>query len=164
MDAQFSKFLQIGIIVRDAHAAAECWEKKFGIGPWTYGGVDSDAIPQLEIVGEPGKKIKTINAFCNCWGFELELIQPVSESPYKTWLDEHGPGIHHIAVITKDNFEKVISDYKEMTGKEPWIHCISKPIGMNFAYLDLTEQLGVFTEIYDEDKKGGIPADFHLPE
>jgi methylmalonyl-CoA/ethylmalonyl-CoA epimerase len=30
--------------------------------------------------------------------------------------------------------------------------------GMEFAYLDLIKELGLFVEIYNEDKKGGLEA------
>ena len=31
---------------------------------------------------------------------EIELIEPIGDSAFKTWLEQHGPGIHHIAAVT----------------------------------------------------------------
>lgn len=160
MDTQFDKFLQIGIIVKDADAAIKHWER-FGMGPWRVNTFDSEGFSDFLLDGKPGKLVMKC-AFCNAWGFEIELIEPISDSAYKTWLDAHGPGMHHIAVITKDHFNDVVKDYQEYTGKELWIHGQEKNIGMNFAYMDLIKELGIFVEIYDEDKKGGIPADFKV--
>ena len=50
------------------------------------------------------------------------------------------------------------------TGRDPWLHCKEPNIGMEFAYLDLHKELGFFIEVYNEEKHGGLPADFRLPE
>ena len=117
MNTQFAKFLQIGIIVENAEEAVKQYEK-YGIGPWRISPLDSAEFPDFTMNGKK-ERLQTVMAFCDCWGFELELIQPVSESPYKTWLEEHGPGMHHIALITRDEFGKVIAEHKELTGRDP---------------------------------------------
>ena len=155
MDTQFAKFLQIGIIVEDVEATIKNYEK-YGIGPWRVAPFDTEGMEDFTLNGEH-KRLHTIMAFCNVWGFELELIQPVSDSPYKTWLKEHGPGMHHIALITRDSFEDVLKEHKGLWCKEP-------NIGMEFAYLDLHKELGMFLEVYNEEKHGGIPANYQLPE
>jgi methylmalonyl-CoA/ethylmalonyl-CoA epimerase len=160
MDTQFAKFLQIGIIVEDVDATVKHWEE-YGIGPWRVGTLDTDSFPDFHMDGKPDRLIMR-TAFCDVYGFEIELIQPISDSAYKRWLSEHGQGMHHIAVITKDKFGKVIDDYKKSTGKDLWIWGKEDTIGMNFAYMDLVKELGLMVEIYDEDKKGGIPADFKV--
>ena len=157
MDTQFAKFLQIGIIVEDVEAAVKHYTEQYGMGPWRMGELNSDDFPNLIVNGKPGK-LHTRAAFCNAYGFEIELIQPISPSPYKSWLEEHGPGIHHIAVITRDPFDKVVEEHKRLTGQDPWLWCKEESIGMEFAYLDLTKDLGLFVEIYNEDKTGGLEA------
>ena len=162
MDTQFAKFLQIGIIVENVEETIKHYEE-YGIGPWRVAPFDTKDLPEFTLNGEH-KRMHTIMAFCNIWGFELELIQPVSDSPYKTWLEEHGPGMHHIALITRDSFGEVLEEHKRLTGRDPWLHCVEKNIGMEFAYLDLHKELGLFLEGYNEEKHGGIPANFTLPE
>lgn len=157
MDTQFAKFLQIGIIVEDVEAVTKRWNDDYGMGPWRICDINSNDFENFQVNGKPGE-FHTINAFCNAYGFELEVIQPVADSPYMDWLKEHGPGIHHIAVITRDPFEKVIEDHKKLTGKDPWIVCKEPNIGMEFAYLDLIKELGIFVEIYNEEKTGGLDA------
>lgn len=153
MESQIKKLLQIGIIVEDLEAAIKQYEENFGIGPWKTGRLGPDTMPKLYVDGKPGD-LEFKMAFCHCFGLEIELIQPVSESAYSKWLKEHGPGIHHIAVMTKDSFKDVIAKNKELTGKEPWVWAkdTGAPEGRNleFAYLDLTKELGLFVEVYPE--------------
>ena len=151
MNAQFSKLFQIGIIVEDVEAAVKNYEELFGMGPWRLAAMDTDEFPEMLIDGKPGQ-LKNKCAFCNIYGMELELIQPISPSAYKTWLEEHGPGIHHIAVLTRDPFDKVLAQCREITGKEAWFHGEERNIGMDFAYVDLRKELGLICELYNEDR------------
>ena len=162
MNTQFAKFLQIGIIVEDVEKAIKHYEE-YGIGPWRVSPLDSAEFPDFYMNGKK-ERLQTIMAFCDCWGFELELIQPISDSQYMKWLKEHGTSMHHIALITRDSFDEVIAEHKEKTGRDPWLWCKDPTIGMEFAYLDLKDELGLFLEVYNEEKHGGLPADFKLPE
>lgn len=151
MDAQFPKLLQLGIIVEDVDKAVENYEKHFGIGPWRKADLNRQEFPGLLIDGKPGDMENKL-AFCSVYGMEIELIQPISPSPYKTWLEEHGPGIHHIAVTTRDPFDKVLEQCKALSGKETWLHGQEPNIGMDFAYVDLRRELGLICELYNEDR------------
>ena len=161
MNTQFAKLLQIGIIVEDVDAVSKRFEENYGMGPWNTIEFGPKMFPKMLIDGEPGM-LEMKASFCQAFGMEIELIQPVSESAYSKWLKEHGPGIHHIAVITRDNFKDVIAEHERLTGKQPWIWCKEDNgkdgEGMEFAYLDLIKELGIFVEIYNEDKKGGLEA------
>lgn len=161
MDAQFSKLLQIGIIVEDVDAAVKRYEEQYGMGPWNRVDFGPGLFPKMLVNGKPGM-VEGKFAFCKAYGMELELIEPVNDSPYKTWLKEHGPGIHHIAAVTRDSFHDVVSEHERLTGKKPWLWCKEdngkENEGMEFAYLDLTKELGLFVEIYNEERSGGHPA------
>ena len=161
MDTQFAKLLQIGIIVEDAEASAKRFEEDYGMGPWNLVDFGPKLFPKMLVNGKPGM-IEGKFAFCKAYGIEIELIQPINDSPYKTWLEEHGPGIHHIAVITRDSFHDVIAEHEQKTGKKPWLWCKEdngkENEGMEFAYPDLVKELGIFVEIYNEEREGGLPA------
>ena len=163
MDTQFAKFLQIGIIVENMEETIKHYEE-YGIGPWNVVNFDTDELPGEFVMNGKKERLQDIMAFCNVWGFELELIQPISDSQYMKWLKEHGPGMHHIALITRDSFDEVLAEHKRLTGRDPWLHCTDSAIGMDFAYLDLHKELGLFLEVYNEEKHGGLPADFVLEE
>ncbi len=153
MESKIKKLLQLGIIVKDVEEAVKNYEEMLGIGPWQHGRVSTDNMPKMHIDGKPGV-LDFKAAFCNCFGMQIELIEPVSDSVYSKWLEEHGPGLHHIAVITNDPFKQVVEEHKALTGKDPWIWAkdTGAPEGRNleFAYLDLVKELGLFVEIYPE--------------
>ena len=134
MNTQFAKFLQIGIIVENAEETIKHFEEDYGIGPWRVSPLDSNEFPDFSMNGKK-ERLQTIMCFCDCWGFEIEVIQPISDSPYKTWLEEHGPGMHHIALITRDKFEDVIAEHKKLTGRDPWLWCKDPQIGMEFRVI-----------------------------
>lgn len=161
MDTQFSKLLQIGIIVEDAAASAKKYEEQYGMGPWNLVDFGPGLFPKMLVDGKPGM-VEGKFAFCQVYGIEIELIQPINDSPYKTWLEEHGPGIHHIAVVTRDSFKDVIAEHEKLTGQKPWLWCKEdngkENEGMEFAYLDLIKDLGIFVEIYNEERAGGLKA------
>ena len=153
MESKIKKLLQLGIIVPDAEVAAKRFEDDLGMGPWKFGRVSSDNMPGLHIDGKAGVLDFKV-AFCHCFGLEIELVEPVSESAYSKWLAEHGPGLHHIAVVTNEPFKDMIADHKKLTGKDPWIWVkdTGAPEGRNleFAYLDMVKEVGLFMEIYPE--------------
>ena len=153
-ECKVSRVSQVGIIVSNLKQAIENFEKYLGISRWEcFNGAD---LPPLEINGKPGKlNIKgAITVFPD--RFEIELIEPTGDGPYLDYLKEHGPGVHHFAVMTPDGnslFQDIV-DVQMKEGKELWIH--AKQIhakdrrGMDFAYLDLVEEMGSIVEIYNE--------------
>lgn len=158
---QFNKLLQIGIIVRDIESSIKTFEEKFSFGPWETM-IMSNEIPVFKEMTINGKKedFKIKVAMCSCFGMEIELIEPISDGPYKEWLEEHGPGMHHLAFLTRDNYNELLEKHKKETGKEPWIRGECSSVGMDFAYLDLREQLGFIAEIYGMDKSKVPGNDF----
>jgi methylmalonyl-CoA/ethylmalonyl-CoA epimerase len=160
MEPKFTNLFQIGIIVNDLEKAIKHYEEFLGFGPWKILAFGPDLFPKMLVDGKPGM-LEIRCAFCQCFGMEMELIQPVSDSVYKTWLQEHGPGLHHIAFKTRDSFEKTIEDVRNRFGNKPWIQAKEDNglvgEGMEFAYLDLAKEMGLYVEIYNEKKSGGIP-------
>lgn len=153
MESQIQKLLQIGIIVTNVEEAVKHYEEILGIGPWHIGRIDPEHMPKLYVDGKQGD-LDFKMAMTHHFGMEIELIEPVSDSAYSRWLKEHGPGIHHISVITKDPFKDVLAKAKEVTGKEPWIWAkdTGAPEGRNleFAYLDFRKEMGLMMEVYPE--------------
>lgn len=161
INPQFTKILQIGVIVKDLDKTVKLYEERYGVGPWEVTEM-SNNVPIFKTMTINGKvtdfEIKV--AMCSCFGMEFELIEPVSESPYKKWLDDHGPGIHHLAFLTKDEYSTVLKQHKEDTGLDPWVRGECKEIGMDFSYLDFTEELGFIAEVYGMDKSQVAGHDF----
>ncbi len=161
---ELKRLMQIGIIVRNLKEAVANYEA-IGIGPWEISALDNSIPPfgDLKIDGkEPAEKgpiIKT--AMISIYGMELELIEPVTDTKYKKWLEEHGPGIHHVAFDTETPYEQLLAGWKEKNGKEPWVRGQGINGAMDFSYLDLRDELGLIVECYKSLQPGkqAIPYD-----
>ena len=164
---EFKRLMQIGIIVRNVDEAVANYEK-IGIGPWDISVMDNRFPPfdDLKLDGkeleEKGPVIKT--AMISIYGMELELIEPIADTNYKKWLEEHGPGIHHLAFDTKTAYDELLAGCKRETGKEPWVRGQGIHGLMDFSYLDLREELGVIVECYTtlQPGKAAIPYDIKI--
>lgn len=91
---------QVGIVVEDRERAIAGHAQLLGFAgdSWRRADFGPGGVEQLWVRGEPAE-------FTIRLGFagsspELELIEPVSgPSIYREWLDEHGEGLHHLAVV-----------------------------------------------------------------
>ena len=116
----FKRLMQIGIIVRNVDEAVANYES-IGIGPWDIFVMDNTVPPFQDLkfdgkeIEEKGPIIKT--AKIAIYGMELELVEPIADTVYKRWLDEHGPGIHHIAFDTESKYEDLLNGWKAKNGK-----------------------------------------------
>lgn len=157
---EFKRLMQIGIIVRNVEKAVANYEA-IGIGPWDISIIDNSMPPfdDLTLDGKTpdtkGPIIKT--AMIAIYGMELELIEPIADTSYKKWLEEHGPGIHHVAFDTETPYEKLLAGCKEKTGRDPWVRGEAIHGIMDFSYLDLREELGLIVECY-KSLQPGKPA------
>ena len=154
MQAKFEKLVQVGIIVNNLENAVQNYEK-MGISGWKISAHRNDA-PPMEDLKYDGEEFKEkgiiIKIAIATWaGVELELIEPVADSKFKTWLENHGPGIHHMAIKTDKTYQELLASYAEEEKREPWVH--GQGIGgiMDFSYLDLRDELGIIFECYRED-------------
>ncbi|CUP21270.1 methylmalonyl-CoA epimerase [[Eubacterium] contortum] len=164
MKPEFKRLMQIGIIVRDIDEAVKKYEA-MGMGPWDITVMRNDQPPfedltfNGEAISEKGPVMKT--AMMTCYGLEFELIEPIADTVYKRWLDEHGPGIHHVAFDTEKEYETLLEDTKKETGKEPWVRGQGIHGLMDFSYLDLRDELGLIVECYStlQPGKPALPYD-----
>lgn len=144
-----TRFLQICVIVEDVEKARKYLTEEFGFKNWAPSGGDFlSKINDYTINGQPAK-LDNRAAFCRAFGLEWELIQP-SSGPLKAWIDEHGPGVHHFAVLTDDSYEEFGERCKRISGKDVWLHGESPTVGMDYSYYDLTKEIGMFLEVYNE--------------
>jgi hypothetical protein len=138
---------QIGIVVSDTEKVAASFHTLLGIGPFEYFELPGDEPDDTaEYYGKSADwKIKI--AFAQSGPLGLELIQPLSgKSIFKDFLDEHGPGLHHLRYLVPD-VEKCILDVEKKG-----FQIISKGKGAHknsrWAYIDTSDILdGVLIEI-----------------
>ncbi|MDE6923509.1 MAG: VOC family protein [Oscillospiraceae bacterium] len=150
MQPEFKQLLQIGMIVRDVDKAVRYYEDVLGMGPWTVSFMRGDEPPMedLTVDGKPMPCIVSKLAFLNAYGIELELIEPIADTPFKQWLEEHGPGIHHIAAVTQTPYDELLRSYRRSTGKDIWIRGQGLQGLMDYSFLDLREETGLIVECY----------------
>ena len=147
MKKKFGRVTQLGIVVEDIHAAVEIYEKNFGITPWEIS-EHAEFFKDKIVNGQIG--IDFASAIYRCDGYELELISPIGSSVYKDWLEEHGPGLHHVKFETEESYQDVLSMAKEISGRDPYIE-MKFPDGTPIvAYADMQKETGLLVEISNE--------------
>ena len=157
MDAKLKKLIQIGIIVRNVDDAIRHYENDLGIGPWRIEVMTRDSFKEMTLNGKPST-MELKCAFCNAYGMEIELIEPLNDSPQMDWLKQHGPGIQHLAFRPAEGFEAFMDEAKRINGKEPFMHGKDPTVGMEFAYLDLVDETGMIVEIHNEPEREKMPG------
>jgi methylmalonyl-CoA/ethylmalonyl-CoA epimerase len=103
-EAPFSNVIQIGIVVSDVNKAIEGYRDLLHLNKWNINHVDTE-VGMGSNFHKNGNPIQTRVkiAWANFGNVELELIEPQDQhSLYSEFLREHGPGIHHIMLGTKD--------------------------------------------------------------
>ncbi len=90
---------QIAIVVHDIDEALEKYHRVLGWGPWNVYEHKPPALHGTYLHGQPAE-FTMIGAETHVGPIVVELLQPVDgASIYKEWLEEHGEGLHHIAVM-----------------------------------------------------------------
>ena len=151
----FAELGQISMIVEDVYACSKNWNDQYGIGPWHFLHFTEDNMTDMTVHGKLVEYAMDI-ALCNMYNnIEIELIAPKDDrSAYAEFLKEHGPGLHHLAFVTPHG---TFTLAKEMLLENNIEHIQGgkDPMGQEFAYFDLTKELGCFIELNDR------PDDFH---
>lgn len=97
--------VQVGIVVRDAEAAAAAWTSRFKIPPahivdWPIPGKKLEETATYH--GRRGN-FRMRLAFIQCGPVQIEFIEPLEgENIYSDFLNEHGEGLHHILFEVED--------------------------------------------------------------
>ena len=114
MKPLFPRIGQISMIVDDVLAYAKRWNDDYGIGPWHFLHFTEENMTDMEVHGKPVEYAMDI-ALCNLYDIELELIAPKDDrSAYAEFLRKHGPGLHHLAVVTPEgSYHHLVNTLKE---------------------------------------------------
>lgn len=145
-----NRLLQICCIVDDVDKACKILTETYGFPKFDITDCLESNMKDYTINGEPAP-LDNKAGFCVAFGLEWELIEPRS-GPLKKWLDERGPGIHHLAVLTDETYEGFAKTAKELSGKDVWLNGKAASVGMDYSYFDLTKEIGMFLEVYNEDR------------
>lgn len=135
-------FIQINIVVKDIHKAADKWADLLGI--------QSPEIRKTHLEGNTdfcyeyrGKSVPSDLLVCNIdmGGFMLELHQPIGgDSTFEEFLKEHGNGVHHIGFEVGDRRDKIVGEL-EADGYK--VRTVGYYPGSSWTVLDTEEDFGV---------------------
>lgn len=90
---------QVGVVVEDIEQAVNYYSKNFGIGPFRI--IDME-IPNATLHGKP-IALKVRIALARMGPIQFELIEvPPGESIYREFIDQKGPGLHHLGFAVND--------------------------------------------------------------
>jgi len=144
MSKKLGNVIHLGIVVEDVYKAVEIYEKEFGISTWEIS--DSKGFfADKTVNGEKGLFI--ISAIHREDGYEIELIMPNGPGVFKDWLEEHGPGLHHVKLETEESYEDLAEMAKRISGRKPYLD-VQWPDGRPLvAYLDMQKEKGLLLEV-----------------
>ena len=139
----FKQLFQIGVVVRDMDKAIERFTQ-LGLGPFKLMTPPADAITFYH-----GKRFVAAESLLimgtQMGNVELELVQPLKDSPHKEYLDTKGEGIQHLGILVDDLDAEV-----ESLNKKGAITQFRSEINSELvqAYLDL-DASGVIVELFE---------------
>lgn len=136
---------QIGLVVRDIERTAKAYADLFRMDMPSIITTDPEETAHTKFRGAPTQARAKL-AFFKMGDISLELIEPVGEpSTWKEFLDEHGEGVHHIA-LRIDGMERVLT-FLEGKG----ISAIQRGdyTGGRYAYVDSAPSLAVIIELLE---------------
>jgi catechol 2,3-dioxygenase-like lactoylglutathione lyase family enzyme len=137
---------QIAIVVRDIDEALERYHRALGWGPWNIYEHKPPALHDTYLHGE-ATDFTMIGAETHVGDLVVELLQPVDgPSIYTEWLEAHGEGLHHIAVMRPNpaESEATMRRFDEMGAGILMEGRIGETI--HFYYLDTEPLLKVIFE------------------
>ncbi len=135
---KISHIEHLGIAVRSIEEALPYWENVLGLKCYN-----------IEEVAD--QKVRT--AFLKIGEVKIELLEPTSgESTIAKFLENKGPGIHHIAYAVKD-IESALAE-----AEEKGLRLIDKTPragaeGLTIAFLHPKSTEGVLTELCEDKNK-----------
>lgn len=141
-----TKISQIGVVVRDLDKTMKLYTKLLGWGPWNVYEHTSPSLHGTHLRGKPAL-FSMLCAETMVGDTCYELIQPLEgDSIYKEWLEEHGEGLHHVAVMQTN--EKDSESFKKKMIESGADMLMGGRIGetIEFYYLDSEPNLKVILE------------------
>jgi catechol 2,3-dioxygenase-like lactoylglutathione lyase family enzyme len=137
---------QVACVVRDLDEALERYHRALGWGPWNIYEHAPPALHDTHYMGKPAE-YSMLGAEVDTGSIVFELLQPLDgPSIYKDWLETHGEGLHHVAVMrhTADESDALKAYYAGL-GAAP---LMGGRIGetIEFFYLDTEPMLKIIVE------------------
>ena len=158
-----SNICQASVAVRDLEAAMDHYVS-IGVGPFMVYTVDTRDVPGIVYRGKPAD-YRVRAAMAHLGPLILELIENQrGESIYQEFLDEHGPGLHHLG-INVDDYEAARNELLSR-GYESIQRGPIEGIERNgwFEYFDTVKDFGTCLELLDIPGVLGETGERYPPE
>jgi hypothetical protein len=137
---------QIAVVCHDVRKTMEAYTKLLGWGPWNVYRHEPPRLHDTVVRGEP-VEYTMLGAETHVGNMGFEFLQPLEgPSIYREWLDEHGEGLHHIAVMLHDLDES--TELKKRFAEQGAPVLMGGRIGdsIEFFYLDTEPSLKIILE------------------
>jgi methylmalonyl-CoA/ethylmalonyl-CoA epimerase len=137
---------QIAVVCHDLQKTMETYTKLLGWGPWNVYRHEPPRLHDTEVRGE-AVAYTMLGAETHVGDMGFELLQPLEgPSIYKEWLDTHGEGLHHVAVMLHDFGES--KELRRLFADQGMNVLMGGRIGetIEFYYLDTEPQLKIILE------------------
>lgn len=137
---------QIAVVCNDLQKTMQQYTKLLGWGPWNVYRHEPPRLHHTELHGQP-TEYTMLGAETHVGEMGFELLQPLDgPSIYKEWLDEHGEGLHHVALMLH-SFEES-TDLKKRFADLGAEVLMGGRIGetIEFYYLDTEPSLKIIVE------------------
>ncbi|MFC0216736.1 VOC family protein [Paenibacillus chartarius] len=139
---------QIGILVHDIEKVSQAYADFFGVAKPQVIVTDVWEKAQTEVNGSPSEARAKL-AFFDMGSLQLELIEPDEHpSTWRSYLNEHGEGPHHIAFVIEGMKEKITL----LESKGFPLQQKGEYTGGRYAYMDTFKELKVLVELLENDK------------
>lgn len=133
---EISHIEHIGIAVKSIEEALPYYENVLGFKCY--------AVEEVE-----DQKVKT--AFLKVGETKLELLEPTAEdSPIASFLENRGPGIHHIAFAVEDGVANALVECRSKKVRLIDFEPRKGAEGLNIAFLNPRSTQGVLTELCEK--------------
>lgn len=133
---EISHIEHIGIAVKSIEEALPYYENVLGFKCY--------AVEEVE-----DQKVKT--AFLKVGETKLELLEPTAEdSPIASFLENRGPGIHHIAFAVEDGVANALGECRNKKVRLIDFEPRKGAEGLNIAFLNPRSTQGVLTEFCEK--------------
>ena len=130
---------QVGFIVKDIETTKRKWAEFLGVPVPETQPIGDYAVTRTEFMGEPAPEAECWMAFFDVGpNLQLELIQPNDKpSTWRSYLEEHGEGMHHVAFQVRDSKARVAA--AEAVGLKLVQHGVYGDGSGEYNYLDAPE-------------------------
>ncbi|WP_295815669.1 VOC family protein [uncultured Deinococcus sp.] len=141
------ELMQVGVVVADVHAAVRAYREVLGLPEPAWVEIRPDDDPHATYRGRPLTADAQLAIF-QLGQVQLEVFQPgARDSAWRQFLDDHGPGAHHIAFRVPDTAR--VTDHLARHGTEVLQQGSSSDGRWRYTYYPTERDLGVVLEVLE---------------